>query len=44
MMGGEDGRQTDGAVADHGDRGARVDPRLDRGMVAGQEHVGQGEQ
>ena len=38
------GGQADRAVADHGDRGALAHAGLDRRVVPGREHVGEGEQ
>ena len=43
-LGREHGEQPDGAVADDGDRGAGPHAAVDRGVVAGAEDVGEGEQ
>ena len=43
-LGRQNGQQADGAVTDDGDAGALVDATLDCGVVAGAQHVGQGEQ
>ena len=42
--GGQDGQQADGAVADHGDTGARADAARHGGMVAGAEDIREGQQ
>lgn len=42
-FGGQHGHQAYGAVADHGDGGARADAGLDGGVVAGAVHVRQGQ-